>query len=180
MTTKASHVYYFDVGQGRWTGRFDFRVTDWAKLRRAAVGAKNLFLIVSMHGLIRLLGKPRIDSEVTGDPDAFPAGVAHNDVRIARLGVTLYLLRERYDLDPNGTDVSVETHERFGPVPFLFNVTKHCTARIKPGGAGAVYQIPLLGDDWVADYSVRPDRDHIDARLACAWSTAEEVIDRVA
>jgi hypothetical protein len=41
------------------------------------------------------------------------------------------------------------------------------------------YQIPLLGDDWVADYSVQPGDHHIDARLQCPWSSAEEVIDRV-
>jgi hypothetical protein len=174
-----SHVYYFDVGRGRWAGDFTFRVTDWPRLRRASIGTTNLFLVAGMHTILRVFGKARLESEVTGDPDEGPAGVANNIVKITKLGIPLYLLHERYDLDPNGTDVSVVSQERFGPIPFLFNVRKMCSARIKAGGRGAVYQIPLLGDDWVADYSVRPDGNHINARLQCPWSSAEEVIDRI-
>jgi hypothetical protein len=174
-----SQIYYFAIGRGRWSGDFSFRVTDWSQLRRASIGAVNLFLVVGMHLILRLLGTAKLDSRVAGDPDQGPAGVASNVVRITKLGIPLYQLYERYLLDSNGTDVAVLSEERFGPVPFLFNVRKTCSARIKPDGRGAVYQIPLLGDDWVGDYSVRPGDDHIDAHLSCPWSSAVEVIDRV-
>jgi hypothetical protein len=178
MNMLASHVYYFDIGRGRWVGDFSFRVTSWRRLRRASIGVSNLFLVVSMDAILRIFGQAKLESTVTGDPDQGSAGVANNVVKITKLGVPLYLLDERYDLDPNGTDVTVASQERFGPIPFLFNVTKECSARIKSGGRGATYQIPLLGDDWVADYSVRSDNDHIHAVLQCPWSSAEEVIDR--
>jgi hypothetical protein len=174
-----SQTYYFAIGQGSWSGDFSFAVTDWSRLRRASIGAANLFLVVGMHLILRLFGKARLDSRMTGDPDEGPAGVAKNLVRITKLGLPLYRLDERYLLDSNGTDVAVLSEERFGPVPFLFNVRKTCSARIKPDGRGAIYRIPLLGDDWVADYSVRPGDDHIDAHLTCPWSSAVEVIDRV-
>jgi hypothetical protein len=93
--------------------------------------------------------------------------------------VTLYLLTERYALDPDGTRVHVVSDERFGPVPFLFNVHKEAPARIKPEGMGAIYEIPLLGGDWIGDYSVQPDRDHLHARLECPWAFAEEEVARV-
>ena len=108
----ASHVYYFDIGRGRWAGDFAFRVTDWSRLRRASIGATNLFLVVGMHTILRIFGKAQLDSVVTGDPDQGPAGVPNNVVRITKLGIPLYLLDERYDLDPNGTDVSVVSDER--------------------------------------------------------------------
>jgi hypothetical protein len=175
----ASHVYYFDIGRGQWSGKFTFRVTNWRRLRRASIGVANLFLVFGMHTIVRVFGRAKLESVVTGDPDEGPAGVANNVVKITKLRIPLYLLHERYDLDPNGIDVSVVSWERFGPIPFLFNVRKMCTAKIKSDGRGALYKIPLLGDNWVADYTVRPDNDHIDAALTCPWSFAEEVVDRV-
>src|SRR5262245_18293156 len=77
-----SHVYYFDVGRGRWAGDFTFRVTDWSRLRRASIGATNLFLVVGMHTILRVFGKAQLESEVTGAPDEGPAGVANNIVKI--------------------------------------------------------------------------------------------------
>lgn len=173
-----SHVYYFEVGTGDWTGDFRLRVTDWRKLWGASIGLKNLFLVVGMHLTLTLFGKARVVSTVTAMPDEGPAGVATNLVRITKLSMTLYLLRERYELDPDGIHVNVVSRERFGPLPFLFNVSKEAPARVKEGGMGAVYEIPLLGDEWVGDYTVRRDRDHIDARLECPWSLAEETIAR--
>jgi hypothetical protein len=125
-----------------------------------------------MHTILRIFGKAQVESEVTGDPDGGSTRVANNEVRITKLGIPLYLLHERYDLDADGTDVSVVSDGRFGPIPFLFNLRKLCSARIKAGGRGAVYQVPLLGDDWVADDSVQPGDDHIDARLRCPWNSA--------
>ena len=177
-TTLDSHVYYFDIGAGDWAGDFRLRITDWTKLRRASIGVKNLLLVTSMHLILLLFGKARMISTVAALPDRGPVGQAVNLVRISKLGVTLYLLDERYELDSDGTNVRVVSNERFGPIPFLFKVSKEAPARIKAGGMGAVYQIPLLGDDWICDYTVRSDRQHIDARLDCPWSSVEEKIAR--
>jgi hypothetical protein len=177
--TLDSHVYYFVIGAGDWAGDFKLRITDWRKLRRASIGLKNLFLVTGMHLTLSLFGKARIVSTVTAMPEQGPVGEAANSVRISKLGVTLYLLAELYELDPDGTRVHVVSHERFGPVPFLFKVSKEAPARIKAGGMGAVYEIPLLGGDWIGDYTVRPDRDHIHARLECPWGSADEEVARM-
>ena len=65
-------MYYFDIGRGRWTGDFTFRVTDWTRVRRASIGASNLFLVVGMHTNLRVFGKAQLESKVTGDPDQGP------------------------------------------------------------------------------------------------------------
>jgi hypothetical protein len=178
-STLDSQVYYFVIGAGDWAGDFRLRITDWRKLRRASIGLKNLFLVTSMHLILRLLGTARMISTVTALPDQGPAGEATNLVRISKLGFTLYLLWERYKLHPDGTNVTVVSNERFGPVPFLFRETKEAPARIKGRGMGAIYEIPLLGDNWIGDYTVRSDRNHIDAQLECPWSLVEERMIRV-
>jgi len=132
-----------------------------------------------MHLTLSLFGRARLASIVTAMPQKGPAGEATNWVRISKFGVTLYLLTERYDLDPDGTRVHVVSDERFGPIPFLFKVHKEAPARIKAKGMGAVYQIPLLGGNWIGDYSVQADRNHLHARLECPWAFAEEEVARV-
>jgi hypothetical protein len=174
-----SHVYYFDVGSGAWRGRFEFRLTDFRTFRGASLGVLNRLLALSMHWLIRIGGWCTISSVVTPHPELGPDGVADNAVRISKLGVTLYTLRERYTLDRDGTNVAVRAQERFGPIPFLLNRRKAHPAEVSPGGLRAVYHIPLLGDEWVGTYEVAKGRNHIDSTLTCGWGRATEVIDRV-
>lgn len=173
-----NRVYYFRVGAGRWTGTFDFAFTDRAKFRADKIGVENRLLAIAMQWTIQLLGKGSITSLILGFPDQGKAGVATNLVVIRKLGITLYRLEERYILDTNGRDVWVESKERFGPIPFLFNDRKQHPAEILDGGMASVYYIPLLGAQWVGRYTVRADRNHIESVLTCPWAVAHEVIDR--
>jgi hypothetical protein len=175
-----SSVYYDVIGRGKWRGRFSFRVVSWPLFRAAKLGFRNRLLVVGMALVSRLFGRARIDSDVWSQPELGVAGIAGNTVRISRFGVTLYLLRETYTLDPDGSGVRVHAHERFGPIPFLLRVEKRHPATIHRDGMGSTYLIPLLGADWTADYTIADDRRHIDGRLSCAWGEALEVIDKVA
>jgi hypothetical protein len=179
LSGAASQIYYFDVGRGTWTGMFTFRMTDWTKFWRDPIGVRPRVLTLAMTVFQALLGASRIDSVIVTAPGEGPFGVARNVVRIHKLGLTLYLLREQYTLDVNGTDVRVDAHERFGPLPFLFRHAKQHPARIGVGGMSSVYEMPLLGTPWTARYTVHPDRDHIDGHLTCAWAESVETIHRV-
>jgi hypothetical protein len=171
-----NQVYYFEVGQGTWRGTFAFRVTSWAGFRRDRIGLVNRFLAVSMALFQKLLPKATIDSRIQSDP---AEGVARNEVRIHRLGLTLYLLNEEYTLNADGSDVAVHARERFGPIPFLFRNEKRHPAVIHAGGLSSTYSMPLLGTAWTADYTVREDRRHIGGLLRCAWAEAIESMDKV-
>jgi hypothetical protein len=171
-----NQIYYFTIGKGVWRGTFDFVITNAKALGSAPVGFTNRILLRGMQ----LFTPARIDSRIWADPDAGPAGVAGNTVRISKLGVTLYLLKETYTLNPDGSDVAVHAHERFGPIPFLLRNEKRHPAMIHTDGMSSTYYIPLLGADWVARYTVQPDRDHIDGVLTCPFAEAREVIHKSA
>jgi hypothetical protein len=179
VTGGANHDYYFETGVGYWTGTFDFRVTDWRGFVTDSLGVVNRLLVLAMVVTIRLFGVARITSLLEGFPEEAPAGVVTNEVRLTTFGLTLYLLRERYCLHPDGRGVTVVSRERFGPVPFLFRSRKAHPAEVHDGGARATYYMPLLGTDWVGRYEVRADRNHIESVLTCPWGEATEVIDRV-
>jgi hypothetical protein len=169
-----SQTYYFDVGKGTWRGTFDFQVTDRDAFKRAKLGLKDRLLLRGMS----LMTPGRIDSTLWAHPDEGVAGVAGNTVRISKFGLTLYLLKETYTLDENGKDVAVHARERFGPVPFLLRNEKRHPAEIYERGMSSAYFMPLLGADWVARYTVRSDRRHIDGHLTCAFAEAREIIDK--
>ena len=42
----------------------------------------------------------------------------------------------------------------------------------------SVYDMPLLGTQWLARYIVREDRNHIDSLMTSDWGEAKEIIDR--
>lgn len=169
----ANHVYYFEVGLGGqegpgvWAGDFLFNVTDWRKFWDDPIGLKNRFLVISMAFLMKLIGRAKIDSTLEGFPDRGEAGVATNLVLISKFGITLYRLEEEYILHPDGRQVQVQSQERFGPIPYLFKTTKKHPAEILDGGMRSVYDMPLLGTRWIARYTVRADRQHIDSLMAC-------------
>jgi hypothetical protein len=177
--TPDNHQYYFETGVGYWTGTFTFEVTDWRAFRAARIGVVNRLLVYAMAFVTTLFGPARITSLLEGDPEAGPAGVVTNEVRITRWGLTLYLLRERYVMHPDGRGVTVDSTERFGPVPFLFTVEKAHPAEVTDDGSRATYYMPLLGTDWVGEYRVSADGDRIESVLTCEWGRGEEVIDRV-
>jgi hypothetical protein len=174
-----SQTYYFRIGRGRWRGAFGFRITDRHAFRNAPLTLKERALARGMELMHGLTGDSRIDSDVWARPEDGAAGVAGNTVRISRFGITLYLLRESYTLDPNGNDVAVHARERFGPIPFLLRNEKRHPAAIHTDGMSSTYYIPLLGADWVASYTVHADRTHIDGLLTCAWGQATETIHKL-
>lgn len=179
FTGCGNQIYYFQIGLGDWTGKFDLKLTSWERFWRDPIGVKNRFLVISMLLFLKLTGKARIDSRLEGFSEQGDAGIVKNRVRISRFRLTLYLLVEEYVLDRDCRSVWVRSDERFGPVPFLFASSKEHPAEISDSGMTSVYQMPLLGTDWVGRYTVREDRDHIDAILTCGWAEGEEVIDRV-
>jgi hypothetical protein len=173
-----SQTYYFLIGAGTWHGSFSFRITDSDLYKRSSLSRKERFLVRGMELTHRLTGNSRIESNVWAHPDDGDAGIAGNTVRISRFGITLYQLKETYTLDKNGSDVAVHAHERFGPIPFVFNNEKRHPAVIHADGISSTYYIPLLGADWTANYTVRADHTHIDGLLTCPWAQATETIDR--
>lgn len=178
-TNAPNHVYYFDIGTGTWHGKATFRVTSWRGLMRSRIGLTYKLLATAMHTVERLTGAPRQSSTIVPKPDEGEFGVADNVVRISKFGATLYLLKERYVLDSNGTGVVVHGNERLGPVPGLLTRTFDYSAEIRDEGMAATYQMPLLGAPWVANYQVAADRQSLFAELLCDWGRATEETRRV-
>jgi hypothetical protein len=174
-----NHIYYFKIGAGRWAGTFDFSITEWPKFRTATLGFTNRLLALAMNWAIRYFGNAKIASHIIGHPKEGQNGIAQNLVIIRIWGIVLYRLQERYILNLNGRDVWVESHERFGPIPFLFNNKKQHPAEILDNGMRSVYYIPLLGAQWIGRYVVQEDCNHIHATLTCDWAVGHEVIHRV-
>lgn len=131
--THANHRYYLDTGVGSWSGTFTFTVTDWEAFWNDRIGIVNRVLVISMACVMWLVGEARITSVLEGFPDEPPHGVVTNEVRITLWGITLYLLSERYVLHPDGRGVTVDSTERFGPIPFLFTVEKAHPAEVVEG-----------------------------------------------
>jgi hypothetical protein len=174
-----SHVYYFEVGPGTWQGTFTFRVTDWRRLVGSGVGPRNLLLVLAMTITQRLTGAARLTSTIVAHPEEGPFGVADNAVRLSRFAITLYDLRERYELDPDGISVLVHAAERFGPVPNVLTRSFTYPAKIRDGGSASTYYMPLLGAPWTAKYQVSADRSRLAGTLSSQWATATEDATRV-
>jgi hypothetical protein len=132
-----NQIYYFWVGRGSWQGQFSFHIHDWQAFWSDRLGLKNRCLALCMVLVQKIAGPSAIFSTILAFPAWGPRGVATNEVCIKKFGVTLYLLREQYVLNPDGTMVFVHSRERFGPVPFLFRATKRHPARIHERGQSA-------------------------------------------
>jgi hypothetical protein len=170
-----SQIYYFAIGEGVWRGSFDFAITSLEGFKKARLSFQNRLLL---RGMSRMT-PARIDSKIWADRSYGAAGLAGNTVRISRFGITLYLLRETYTLDADGSDVGVHAHERFGPIPFVLRNEKRHPAVIHAQGMSSTYYIPLLGAEWIANYTVQSDRRHIDGHLTCPFAEAREVIHKL-
>jgi hypothetical protein len=178
--TKApSHTYYFDIGAGVWLGRFTFDVTSWQRLMRSDIGKVNQLLVVMMHTVQLLTGAAKLDSTVVAKPDEGDFGQADNVVKLSKFGVTLYLLKETYVLDRDGSAVTVHAAERFGPVPRILSRSFTYPAEIRDEGMASTYHMPLLGAPWTATYQVAADRRHLSGELVCEWARATENASRV-
>ncbi|MFF0748013.1 hypothetical protein [Streptomyces sp. NPDC004267] len=178
-TNAPNHVYYFDIGTGIWHGKATFRVTSWHRLRQSRIGLRNKLFATAMHTVELLTGAPRQSSTIVAKPDEGEFGVAHNVVRISKFGVTLYLLKEEYVLESDGTGVTVNGNEQLGPLPGLFARKFTYSAVIRDEGTAATYHMPLLGTPWVANYQVSADRQSLFAELVCDWGRATEETHRV-
>jgi hypothetical protein len=179
--TTPSHIYYFSVGAGVWRGTFRFRVTSWQQLKRARAGLMNSLLATTMHVTQRLVGASDLDSTIVPKPEDGAFGVAENTVVLSKFGVTLYYLRERYLLDPDGVHVAVEASERFGPIPIPGVLTRSFAypAEIRDDGMASTYHMPLLGSPWTATYQVQDSGEGLAGELVCAWAAASERARRV-
>lgn len=178
-TDRANHRYYFDTGVGYWTGTFTFTITDWRAFRQDQIGLVNRALVLLLEFTMRWFDEARITSSLEGFPDEEPAGVVTNEVRITVWRITLYLLRERYVMHPDGCGVTVDSRERFGPFPFLLTTEKAHPAEVVDDGQRAIYYMPLLGTDWIGRYQVSDSGDRIESVLSCEWAEGTEVIERV-
>ncbi|TQF01362.1 hypothetical protein E6W39_02810 [Kitasatospora acidiphila] len=175
-----SHVYYFQVGTGTWHGSFAFRVTSWSRLRAGRIGLRNTVLVAVMQLTQWVTGKSQLASTIVAKPSEGAFGEADNTVRLSKFGVTQYLLRESYVLDPDGTGVTVHAKEQFGPVPGILSRSFTYPAEIHEGGLSSTYHMPLLGDQWTATYHVAPGHDGLAGHLVCGWAIATEEVRRVA
>jgi hypothetical protein len=169
-----SHLYYFAFGTGVWHGTFQLSVMSWKNLRGARIGLINTLLVGMLVAVQRLLGPARLDSTITARPDDAFFGVAENIVRLSQMRTTLYLLRERYLLSPDGSAVWVDALEQFGPVPRLRIRRFEYPAEIAAGGLGSTYHMPLLGSEWTATYRFSDDRMELSGVLRCSWAEARE------
>jgi hypothetical protein len=166
-----SHIYYFEVGAGLWTGSFRFQVTSWRELHRSSIGVKNTLLVVAMTLTQKVLGPSRLTSVVVPLPES---DVVDNAVRLTTLRIPLYDLHERYVLAADGVEVLVVARERFGPIPRILTRSFEYPAEIRADGLGSTYHMPLLGSAWTATYDVGPDRSTLAGTLRCPWAEAQE------
>jgi hypothetical protein len=174
--TSAGERYYLSIGVGRWLGSFRFRVTSWRRLRAERIGLKHWLLVAMLHAMQRLTGAGSIDSVIVALDGGEERPIARNAVRIRRFGLALYTLDETYALGPDGRSVTVDAHERFGPIPFLLRNSKRHGAVIGEDGRSSRYDMPLLGAAWVAEYEVSEDGREIRGRLHSSWAEASEAM----
>jgi hypothetical protein len=175
----ANQVYYLRIGVGDWEGRFTFELVDRDAFWRDPIGLVNRTLSLWLIGTLKIIGWGAITSRLRRVEDSSPTIRVRNHVRIHRFGLTLYVLMETYTLNADGSDVTVDALERFGPVPFLFRDRKRHTAAVFDGGMRAVYTLPLLGAQWTAVYRVGADGRQIDSTLRSAWAEGHERISKV-
>ena len=172
-----SHVYYFDIGEGRWAGSFGFSIEDRAKFRTARLAPWDRVLAHALGVVQRLPGEAEMRAEILCDPEEGEAGVARVEVSVKRFGLEIYQLRGHYGLRANGADVAIEIEERFGPVGMPWR-TKRATAKITEAGLRATYTMPILGEDFVGVYDLDADRTFLDAKYHSAWGLSSETMRR--
>ena len=173
-----NQVYYMQIANGSWTGKFNFNIKSWSKMFRASIGWKNKMLLTMMGLFQRVFGDAAIKSIITSLPHEGKAGIAKNDFRIHKGWFTLFVSKEDYILSPDGKGVTVDAHVRFGPVSFLFKEHDVYPAVIYDGGYKALYHIDLLGTQFIGDYTVRPDQKQVHSILENDWAKADEVLNK--
>jgi hypothetical protein len=175
---KDNEIYYFEVGRGQWHGKYSFAINSWKGFRKGGMPLKYKVLVIMMNLVNKIFGSSKIKSVITATPEMQQAGIANNDYRVTKFGITLFYSNENYILNTNGTDVVVKPQERFGPIPFLFRERDEYTAKIHTAGMSSTYYIKLLGDNWTGNYTVREDKKYVKGVLDNGWATVVEILDK--
>lgn len=170
-----NQVYYYEIGEGRWAGRFDFRMTDWPAFFAARMGPKDRLLAVALDLVGRLPGAAKMQAEIRCDP-AEASGVARIEVSVRRFGFEIYRLRGHYALAPDGHGVEIHIEHRYGPhgMPWA---TKAGAAQISEGGWRADYDMRLLGQSATGVYRI-DDPMKLEARYDLGWGECKETMHR--
>jgi hypothetical protein len=175
---KDNQIYYFEVGRGQWRGKYYFVIDSWKGFRKSPMPFKYKLLVIMMHFVSKIFGHSAIRSLITATPEMQEKGVANNNYRVSKFGITLFFSNEDYLLDANGSDVMVKPNERFGPIPFLFREHDPYRAVIHDQGISSTYYIILLSDHWIGQYQVSPDKRHVVGILKNGWATVTELLDK--
>ncbi len=178
LSRSASHVYYRELGEGRWRGEFDFRITDFKRFFSQKLSPTDRFLGVLLHTVQRLPGEARMFGEIRMDPDEGEAGVARVEVFVERFGFEIYWLSGHYALSPNGRDVDINILERFGPRGSPIERYKPARGEIKNDGWIGTYFMPILGENWEGLYTLDASRRELDAEYTCPWGVSREAMHR--
>lgn len=176
---KDNQIYYFEVGRGQWHGQYSFVINSWKGFRKSTMPLKYKFLVIMMNLVNKIFGISKIRSVITATAEMQEAGIANNDYRVTKFGITLFYSNENYVLNPNGSDVLVKPHERFGPIPFLFREDDEYPAKIHAAGMSSTYYIKLLSDNWIGKYTVAEDKKHVKGVLYNGWATVVEILDKL-
>jgi len=172
-------IYYREIAEGLWRGRFEFEISDFGSFLRSEGRALDKVLALLLEGLRHLPGHAEMTGEIRCDPHEGPAGVAYVDVGVERFGLEIFHLEGRYRLQPDGSSVVIEITERFGPPGSPLLRDKRARAVIDQGGHRATYQMPLFGDpSWTGVYQIGADRRRLSASYRSSWGEARELMER--
>lgn len=173
-----NQVYYFDIGEGRWEGQLDFRITDFAGFRSSDLTPLNKLLAGVLHLAGKLPGRAVMKGEIRCDPGEGPLGTARVEVAVRRFGIEVFRLRGYYGLEEDGAGVDIVAWERFGPHRLSAALTARGSATIEDGGRRAIYEMPIFGKQWEGDYEVDEDLRTLRAKYDSGWAVAREVMHR--
>jgi hypothetical protein len=172
-------VYYQEIAEGLWRGRFDFEIFDLLAFLRADGRAFDKGLALLLEGLRHLPGHAEMSGEIRCAPEEGTDGVAYVDVGVRRFGWELFHLEGRYALQPDGRSVAIEIDERFGPPGSPLRRNKRARAVIDQEGRRATYEMPLFGAlPWTGVYQIGADRRQLSAAYRSAWGEARESMER--
>lgn len=172
-------IYYREIAEGLWRGRFDFEISNFGSFLRSKGRAFDKVLALLLEGLRHLPGHAEMTGEIRCDPKEGPAGVAYVDVGVQRFGLEIFHLEGRYGLQPDGKSVVIEIEERFGPPGSPLRRKKEARAVVDQGGRRATYEMPLFGDTpWTGIYQIAADQRHLSASYRSAWGEARESMER--
>ncbi len=171
-----NEVYYYEVGEGRWEGKFDFQIKAWPKWRATKLGPRNTVLSLVLHLAGRLPGAGKMQAEILCDPNE-GSGVARVEVSVRRFGQEIYRLRGHYALGADGQAVDIQIQHRYGP-PGLPWFKKRASALITNGGFTGTYKMRLVGSEFEGVYQIEDSRTEMKGIYTADWATCVEHMRR--